>query len=486
MTGTITKRKTVFVVFTWAVIAVALHLGFLFNGLYGISADESGRTMDAYTWLKTGSPQSDVWLPFHRIIVGTGLFFWNNLFVVPRILSFVFGLVAFFSMIWMAHELFHDNKVTIATAILSTFFPPRIILSVVPLTEIEFIAFILIGMIFYIRWLRIKNHWQLIIAAVCIGISTTIRYEGWIFAFVFAILLLTKREYRTLIFGRSAVGYAVLVLVGFFPCYWTATAFQETHRLLGFASSHADRYQRAFHINTLKIIWHNPTTQFIYQNGLSLNLIGLVALQQFFRNDKQKRAYLLFPITAMLVFSLVLLTGAGFTTHNPWRISVLWGCFLLPFTAYWIVRYFERHRQANIIKRYSVLVLVAIAFIAQLWWLSRAPEFNSSDYLAGKFLEKQLQRESQQKILIETLNWNYLNVVVAANAPERFTLNTGFDPYEPTKAVLTTDTVVDVKKLTQEGIRVLAFQSSLIVSQEQTNTLKQRYHNSRWTVYELP
>ena len=486
LTVTIAKRKTVLIIFACIIIAIALHLGFLLNGFYGISADESGRTIDAYTWLKTGSPQSDVWLPFHRIIVSAGLLLWNNLFVVPRIISFVFGLIALFAMIWLAHELFHDTNVTIATAFLSALFPPRIILSVVPLTEIEFIAFIFIGIIFYIRWLRAKNSWQIIITAACIGVSTTIRYEGWIFAVVFPVILVMKREYRTSVFVRSVAGYAILLIVGIFPLYWTATSFQETHRLLGFASSHADRYQRAFHINTLKIIWHNPVTQFIYQNGLSLNLIGIIPLIHFFRWDKQKRDYLLFPAAALLVFALVLLTGAGFTTHNPWRISVFWGCLLVPFTAYWIVQHLVRHENANIFKRYAVIVFVAIAFVAQLLWLSRSPEFNSSDYFLGKFLEKKLQYNMQQNILIETPNWDYINVLVTANEPSRFVLNTGFDPYMPAEAILNTHAAVNVKQLTQKGIRYLVFQSPLIFSDEQLRSVKQQYHNSRWTVYELP
>jgi hypothetical protein len=485
MTDAVEKRKTILVILASIILAITIHLGFLLNGFYGISADESGRTLDAYTWLKTGSPQSDVWLPFHRLIVGAGLLVWNDLFIVPRIISFVFGLVALFAMIWMAHELFRDNKVTIATVILSVLFPPRIILGVIPLTEIEFIAFILVGLVFYVRWLRIKNNWQLIITAVCIGVSTTIRYEGWIFATVFALLLMIKREYRRSMFARSVMGYVVLLLIGVFPLYWTAVAFQETHHVLGFASSHADRYQRAFHIDTLKIIWHNPVTQFIYQNGLSLNMIGMIPLVQFFRFDKQKREYLLLPAAAMLIFTLVLLTGAGFTTHNPWRISALWGCLLVPFTAYWIVQHIRRHEKSNVVKRYGILVLVFVAFVVQLAWLSRAPEFNSSDYLVGKFLKQELPHSTQQKILIETPNWNYVNILVAANAPDLFVLNTGFDPYTPSEAMLNTNAIVDVQQLTQKGIRFLVFQSPLMLSQEQIKNIRQQYHNPRWTVYEL-
>jgi Dolichyl-phosphate-mannose-protein mannosyltransferase len=486
MTYVISKEKTILVIFTSVIVAIALHLGFLLNGFYGISADESGRTLDAYTWIKTGSPQSDVWLPFHRIIVGAGLLVWNDLFVIPRIISFAFGLVALFAMIWMAHELFHDNKVTITTAVLSALFPPRIILSVVPLTEIEFITFILIGLTFYLRWLRSKNNRQLIMTAVCIGLSTTIRYEGWIFAFVFSVILMVKREDRTSVFVHHVAGYIILLLVGVFPLYWTSVSFQETHLLFGFASSHADRYQRAFHINTLKIIWHSPLTQFIYQNGLLLNLIGTISLVQLFRHDKHKREYLLLPTAAMLVFALVLLTGAGFTTHNPWRISVLWGCLLVPFTAYWIVQHLERHEQSNAAKRHGILVLIAVAFIVQLAWLSRATEFNSSDYQAGKYLKDSIQGDMQQKILIETATWNYVNVIVASNKPDCFIMNTGFDPYAPSNAVLATNTAVDVTELVQKGIHILVFQTPPIISPEQSKYVLQHYHNTKWTVYKLP
>jgi hypothetical protein len=484
-TGAIAKRTMILSIVACGILTAALHLGLLLHGLYGISADESGRTMDAYTWLCTGSPQSDVWLPFHRIIVGAGLLVWNELFLVPRIISFAFGLLAFGAIVWMAHELFRDRTVTLATAFLSALFPPRIILSVVPLTEIEFIAVLLIGFVFYMRWIRLKNSLQILASALCIGIGTTIRYEGWIVAFVFALLLLLKRDYRTMLFTRSIVGYLVLFLLAVFPLYWTAAAFYETHRLLGFASSHAERYRRAFHIDAMKIVWHNPVTQFLYQNALSLNLIGMLSLVSLFRSDKQKQEFLILPASAMAVFAVVLLTGAGFTTHNPWRISVLWGCLLLPFTAYWMVQHRIRNKNSNVVQRYGILLLAAAAFAAQLAWLSRAPEFTSSDYSTGNYLKQELPHIARQKILIETSQWNYLNILVASNAPDRFVLNTGFDPYEPKDTVLSANAAVDADRLIQKGIKLLVFQSPLTVSQGQMEYVKQQYRNPRWTVYEL-
>ncbi|HVN48558.1 MAG TPA: glycosyltransferase family 39 protein [Bacteroidota bacterium] len=485
MTDTTAKRKTTLAIFASGLLALTLQLGLLLNGFYGISADESGRTLDAYTWLKTGTPYSDVWLPFHRIVVAVGLFLWNDTILVPRIISFVFGCVVLLAIILMAHELFHNHRVTMVTAFLAALFPPRIILSVVPLTEIEFIAFILVGLIAYIRWLQSKKPWQLVATSACIGIGTTIRYEAWIIAVVFALLLLTKREYRTLVFTHSIFGSVLLFLIAIFPLYWTAIKFQETHRILSFASSHADRYQRVFHIDTMKIIWHNPVTQFVYQNGLSLNLIGMLSIVPCFRFDRQKRAYLLLPIIALFIFALVLLTGAGFTTHNPWRISVLWGCLLLPFTAYWMVQYIAHHETSNIVKRYGVLMLVGVAFLVQLLWLSRAPEFTSSDYEAGKILKKELQQSSQGKILLETPDWNFVNVLVAAGVPDSVIFNTGFDPYEPAGAVLSTKNVVDVERLTRLRIHLLVFRSPLLFSQAQARRVTQLYHTPRWTVYKV-
>ena len=121
-----TRRQIIwFIVFAIA-SAVCLNTELVMKGFYGISADESGRTLDALQWISRGTPISDVWLPFHRIVVGLGILLFHDLFITPRVISFLFGLSALTAVIWLAHELFHDRRITCLTAIAGRILPaPR-------------------------------------------------------------------------------------------------------------------------------------------------------------------------------------------------------------------------------------------------------------------------------------------------------------------------------------------------------------------------
>ena len=50
----------------------------------------------------------------------------------------------------------------------------------------------------------------------------------------------------------------------------------------------------------------------------------------------------LFTKIAAAFFGAAGLAGVKFTTHNPWRVAVLWSCLMLPFTAVWVVEQQER------------------------------------------------------------------------------------------------------------------------------------------------
>src|SRR6185503_4918107 len=135
-------------------LAVSLHLFFFSRGFYSIGWDESGRTLDAYEWAAHGTIMSRAWLPFYRISIGLGLKAFPDLFLTPRILTFLFGLATIPAAAWLAHELFQDRKTTLLTLTLSTFFSQRLALSLAPLSDIMFIFVSLVTMAAFARWLH--------------------------------------------------------------------------------------------------------------------------------------------------------------------------------------------------------------------------------------------------------------------------------------------------------------------------------------------
>src|SRR4051812_29511195 len=161
--------------------AVGLCLYFFHRGFVAVSWDESGRTLDAYSWLTHGVPTVPVWLPFYRVCVGSALKLYPDLFLTPRLVTCSFGLVAALAGAWLTRELFLSRITTLLALTLNVFFSQRIALSLAPLSEIMSVAMTLLAMAAFANWLRTGSRAALWTCAAAAATGSTIRYEGWVF-----------------------------------------------------------------------------------------------------------------------------------------------------------------------------------------------------------------------------------------------------------------------------------------------------------------
>ena len=479
------RRRTILAIALAFLIAAALHAVLFSSGFYGISGDESGRTLDAITWMRTGKPQSDVWLLLHRVFVAAGLSLYNNCFVVPRILSFFFGLTSLLGIIVLARELFHRRNVTVMTAFLAAVFGPRVILSVVPLTELECITFIVFAMIYYLRWIRTAQPSALLAASVYAAIGTTIRYEAWIFVFVLLLLLSFDSESRKTIFIKWWLAPLVIIVTCAFPVCWIIDSYREYHVFMVFISPQREQYGPVDPYAFLKFLWRNPAAQFIAQNAVSLNLIGIVPVIRFIKTDKKIRRFILVPVIAMLVFGAAGLAGVKFTTHNPWRIAVLWSCLMLPFTAVWIIEQQDRFQKNS--RKAAVVLVIIFMFLCQLAWMTRNPVFTKTRYDAGIYLRTFIRPllGPGDKILIDTRKLDYLDLIVVSNAPERFVLNSGPYLYKPEKSILDAAIPVDLRVPAMRRYRYLVFETPLSFDTCAEASGEKVFSNKEWTIYKI-
>ncbi|MFZ1977398.1 MAG: glycosyltransferase family 39 protein [Bacteroidota bacterium] len=479
------RRRMILAIVLAFLIAAALHAVLFSSGFYGISGDESGRTLDAIAWMRTGKPQSNVWLPLHRILVAAGLSLLNNCFVVPRILSFFFGLTSLLGIIVLAHELFHRRKATVLTAFLAAVFGPRVILSVVPLTELECMTFIVFTMIYYLRWIRTAEPSALLAASVYAVIGTTVRYEAWIFVFVLLLLLSFDSESRKTIFMKWWLAPLVIVITCAFPVCWIIDSYREYHVFMVFVSPQHKQYGTVDPYAFLKFLWRNPAAQFIAQNGVSLNLVGIFPVIRFIKTDKKLRRIILLPAIAVIIFGAAGLAGVKFTTHNPWRIAVLWSCLMIPFTAVWIIEQQERFQKNS--RKAAVVLVIILMFLCQLAWMTENPVFTKTRYDAGIYLRTFVRPllGPGDKILIDTRKWDYLDLLVVSNAPERFVLNSGPYPYKPEKNILDAAIPVDLRVPAAQRYRYLAFETPLSFDTCAEASEEKVFSNKEWTIYKI-
>ena len=160
------------------IILFIFQLYMLNNHFYSISADESAHTLDAYNFKLFG-----IWLPFQRMFLHYLLF---DLFWTPRIISMIIGHLALASLMLVSKELFKDGMVTLLTGVLGALFVGIAVFSVLPLTEIYFFLFVLLSIYFLLK----KSNW----IYLTVILMTMTRYEGWLFALVFLVILIYRKS----------------------------------------------------------------------------------------------------------------------------------------------------------------------------------------------------------------------------------------------------------------------------------------------------
>ena len=489
----------------WALLVVAISLAFSaqvflhWNGFYSVSADGCARTLDAYMWTLDEIPKGGFWLPFyeknpwppfHRVIVGLSLKLWPDLFITPRAVNFVFGILSLISLTWLSYELFKNRHITIVTAFLGSVFSHRVVLSLVPLAEIMFIFMVVTAMVFFARWLSSRRLLELIISSFFLAFSSTIRYEGWVFSgclllFVFVSSLFSKTKEK----GRFIELITVIVILGSFPAYWIGSYAIHTGDSFGFVSNTVDRYQLRFGSSLITLVKFNVLVQFLKQNLDSFNLLGIVSLLYLLINDKRIGRWVVVPAVALLIMSGVSFFGKALPSHNFWRLSVVWSILLVPFTAHWVVMQRRSFLDSKRYSKYFVFLLFLLLFVSFVYQTHRMTEnsfFSIYDRFSGEYVKERLETSSNAKILIETSNWHYFNVLIASQHPFSFICNSGCDPVQPEEPIIAKEKKIDRAELVDRGVRILIFETQEYKDLlNQDNSFVKIRDYGYWSIYEL-
>ncbi len=473
------------------VVAIALHGALYMGGLYAISADESGRTIDAIAWAHTSSILVDAWLPFYQVVTGLAIRAYNDVFLAPRAVSFVFGLLAHGALIALTWELFRRRDIAAMAAAISAVFHHRVIFGVVPLAEIMYMAALLASMAFFARRIRTGTPLSLLLCAACLAVASTIRYEAWFFGLVLAVLLCAAplRRWKSIQLRMPEV-FLALALLAVFPLWWLWQQYLYTGHPAGFLLHSPDRFAPMAGGSMLKALWHNVAVQFIVQNIATAMLIGLLPAVDLWRTNKQARLWLAVPLGALLLLSLVLLGGKGLTTHNPWRLASGWSLLVVPFTAHWLVS-FAHNQRGSWLRKWSLPALLVALCLYQTAIHARATSaFSKADLQTGRSLFQQKPAAPEYSaitgsVLIETSDWEYLDIAIASGQPERFAYNSGADPLFPHDTLVRPGKPMDMDALKQKNIRFLLFKSApYTFTIERDTSIAVVAHTGEWTLYD--
>ncbi len=408
-------------------MAAAAQALLLYAGFYSSAADESARALGAWDARFVDLIEPDVWPPFYEVLNGFALRVFNNLFVTPRVLAFVAGLMVLWALMSLADRIFKDARITALTGIIGAFLPHRLLFSVAPMSEIYLFLFLILAATSVFEWLEDGRDHHAVLAGVWFGIATTIRYEAWVAGGLFAAFVF-YRIVRTR--GSALVSLlAAMIIPLVFPAMWLTSNLVWPSDIHFFSIT--SQQAATANPNFLRVVYNTATVQMALDILLAPGLIaGVVALLGLARRQAGLRWW------SLVVFSPVaVVTAAGLVTGSvpfaaPWRLGGAWTLLLIPFFAYAVLHVFEqRSNRWRVVGAATLVVLTLLPIIGRSAHLATNSKFSVEELELGREVGD-LIADRGGKVLIEpATGFSFLDVIVASNRPDAFELTIGPDPY---------------------------------------------------------
>ena len=475
-------------IFAACILALTYQLILFSKGFYSISADEALHTLRAYNWYRGDHSLFSMWLPFYKIFLGTIFHISHNLFITPRVVSFLFGILNILALTWISHQLFNEKVIDLLTALLGAFFAPIIILSVIPLMGIIYSFFVIMFFGFLLKWFSDKKSSSLYLSLFWIALSSTVRFEGWIFSFLIFLIILysfffEKEEFKL---TKLNLLFSVLIL-GVFPVIWFFISYIHTGSIFGFAAEVAGQTRKGYFISTIK---NNVLYQFFQINISSLNILGIISIIYFTIKDKKISKFSAAAFISLFIMALLSFYGKAMPNHNYWRIAAVWCILLIPFTAHWIYSLLNDNPDKKyfaIIGFILILLVTSFSFINQTNRMSENSYMTKSELGAGKYLNNLFDAgkiNSDLKVLIESDNWTQTGIIVASQHPEYFIWNTNIKTGG--HLIKTSHKEINISEIQNQKIKLLVFEKKEIkdvLNESRKMKILKRFNN--WVIYEM-
>ena len=341
---------------------VLMQLALYAHGFEALTADEFGRVVIAELWLR--SPHAiwqGPWLPFHTYFIGTALYVWHDLLVVPRIIAIAFGSASLFFMYKLTYALFTNSRIALVSVILLAVNPAHIWLSSVPLTEIIQTTFILGFLWANVEFILGKQLYYFYLSVAMLSLDNTVRFEGWIFSvFLMAqMLFFTWKQYIRL---HSLI--IALVALWIFPFAWITGNYLKTGDPLFFMTANRDFDTKWYGNHTS---YANYLSTFFETDPYATVLcIPIIILCLIYLKQNRAVYWTIVHIFCPLIAFAWLQRGQVQPHGNYVRYLALFLFIIYPLIAWFISRLFD-HVLANRIAR-----AVAIATAASVGQASRS------------------------------------------------------------------------------------------------------------------
>lgn len=446
------------------------------KAFYALSADESGHTLEAYHFFNNSSPIFSIWLPFQKILYSLLFFIHQDLFWLPRITSNVFGVLTVFALVYMSYQLFENQLSLVLTGFLASIFWAVVVFSVLPLTEIYFLFSAILSIAFFINWYRNKNNILLFLSILFTIISTTIRFEAWVIAFVLLLEVIIKiSNANSYHFIKVTKVLIVSVSMFIFPIIWIILSYVNTESFWGFINLVSDRHYSTSNFSEFQI---NPIYSFFLININSINIIGLISLISLRNSNPAIKPYLRILFLSLLIIGMTTFLTGAIATHNHFRLVVFWSTLLLPFTAHWISRFLNKTDQISLVSFIVFIFMIIYFFSNQTVDYSKTSYISREDVEIGTFLRDKIFKNSKDsRIFINKNKWKYTNILVLSEKPEKF--------INDDEVIFTQDAAENKKILKENNVEYLVIDRTTEQQQNILGATTLIRANKKWAIYKL-
>ena len=431
-----TKRSYLLLLALILLVAFIVQLSFFEAGLFRITSDESARILTAWHLTASNALEPLLWPPFYKLFVGASLKLYPAIFITPRLLVCIMGLLSLLALARLATQLFADPRISLITAVLAVLAPHRLIFSVAPLSDIYYFLFMILAAASGAQWLRTDRARLLYLTCLCLLLAESVRFESGLFSVFMEILLLYRCFFqRNLAFITLCVASFILFV---FPVLWVLDSYLWYGSLknLGITSQ---QFIGVFGRNHWVAIKWMPLRFFI-QDILwnPLTVAGLALLAWLSLRDTSIRIWAMLFGLPLLALSMFMVITLSVPMAATWRTSGFWSLIMLPFDAWIVLRIgiflTTTVRLPRLVLGTLLLLAILPMGIRSVWYAhdglrnneSRAPH---QERALDNFLNARLAGLPGTTAVIDSSsNLDYMDVLAFSTSLDRLLLTAKGDP----------------------------------------------------------
>ena len=500
-----TTRISIALILTITIIS---QLSTWILGLNSLGADDSARILLAWETTPSKVMEPFFWPPLTRLLHSLGLLVYDDLMVGPQLVTQILSFSLVGAVAFLAHRLFDSKIIVLISAAFCAVISHRVVFATAPMSDSLFNPLMIMAIAYFVGVARDLNKRDTILTSVFLALACMVRYEAWFISMTFGLFL----AWKCLI--RRELSFSILVgsglIVSLFPIYWVGGALLSEDGMSAISVTSAQA--EALGATLFTFVRNSHVFALAEDVLLTPLIVALVPIVLFAITDKDKRIWIGGLIVAFIVVVVFILASGSVSYAIPWRFSGVWTLSMLPFLAFWIVSMANQAPSANrpwVILGAITVVVAALSFQTLYRWADRVKyrSYSDGDIIAGQYLRDWFEDQDGNILIESTGSYNFLNLLVTSNAPERAALSTGDDIQMVALHIAQSDYLQknqpeiyrsyaspkydlasggNLEKITERDIKLVVVESEAIVEALNLSPNFERAEQfGKWTIFQL-